>query len=182
MALKSTIFKASLQIADMDRNYYQDHSLTIARHPSETDERLMIRLLAFALHADGNLQFTKGLCADDEPELWRKSLTNEIELWIDLGLPEESRLRKACNRAQYVILYTYGGRSARIWWDRHGEKLNRFDNLQVINLPEDSTTALAGLARRSMELHCSIQDGQVCLGDASSNLLIVPEVFLQPGH
>jgi uncharacterized protein YaeQ len=177
MALKSTIFKATLQIADMDRNYYQDHHLTLARHPSETDERMMVRLLAFALHAEENLQFTKGLCADHEPDLWLKSLTGEIELWIELGLPDENRIRKACNQARQVILYSYGGRSARIWWERHAEKLQRFKNLRVINLSEAATTAMAALVRRSMELHCSIQDGQICLGDASQNLLIEPEFF-----
>lgn len=179
MALKSTIFKASLQIADMDRDYYQDHCLTIARHPSETDERMMVRLLAFALHADEYLQFTKGLCADDEPDLWLKSLTNEIDLWIDVGLPDENRIRKACNRARQVYLYCYGGRSTQIWWERHAAKLNRFQNLQVINLPAESTTAMAALAQRSMELHCSIQDGHICLGDASTNLMISPEPLLQ---
>lgn len=175
MALKSTIFKAALQIADMDRNYYLDHNLTIARHPSETDQRMMVRLLAFALHADERLQFTKGLCADDEPDLWLKSLTNEIDLWIDLGLPDENRIRKACNKSTQVYLYCYGGRSVSIWWERHADKLKRFKNLRVINLPEDSTTTLATLAQKSMELHCSIQDGQICLGDATNNLMIVPE-------
>src|SRR5680860_958910 len=110
MALKATIFKATLNIADMDRHYYADHQLTLAQHPSENDERMMIRLLAFALNAREGLEFTKGLSTDDEPELWQKSLSDEIELWIELGLPDESRLRKACNRSKQVILYTpYGG-------------------------------------------------------------------------
>ncbi|HKJ05684.1 MAG TPA: YaeQ family protein [Geopsychrobacteraceae bacterium] len=180
MALKATIHRVSLQIADMDRNYYQDHNLVIARHPSETDERMMIRLFAFVLHAAENLQFTKGLCVDDEPDLWLKNLTNEIELWIDIGLPDENRIRKACGRAREVILYCYGGRSVRIWWERNAAKLNRFKNLKIINLSAESTAALASLTRRSMELHCSIQDGQVCLGDAATNLVIIPEPFLQP--
>ena len=129
MALKATIFKATLSIADMDRHYYADHHLTLARHPSETDERMMIRLLAFALNASDRLEFTRGLSTDDEPELWQKSLSDEIELWIELGLPEESRLRKACNRAREVVLYTYGGRAVPLWWNKHQSKLARFDNL-----------------------------------------------------
>lgn len=179
MALKSTIHRVALQIADMDRNYYQDHTLTIARHPSETDERMMVRLLAFSLHADEHLQFTKGLCADDEPDLWLKSLTNEIELWIDVGLPDENRIRKACGRARQVVLYCYGGRSAQIWWEKNSPKLNRFKNLQVVNLPAESTTALATLSQRSMDVNCAIQDGQLCLGDGTNNLVIAPESFLQ---
>jgi len=118
MALKSTIFKADLQIADMDRNYYQGHSLTLARHPSETDERMMVRLLAFALFADERLEFGRGLSADDEPALWRKDLTGAIELWIEVGLPDERELRKACGRAERVVVLCYGGRGAELWWDR----------------------------------------------------------------
>jgi uncharacterized protein YaeQ len=175
MALKATIFKATLNIADMDRHYYADHHLTLARHPSETDERMMIRLLAFALNADEHLEFTKGLSTDDEPELWQKSLSDEIELWIELGLPEESRLRKACNRAKKVVLYTYGGRAVPVWWDKHHHKLSRFDNLTVINLPQEATEALAELARRSMHVQVTIQDGEVSISNEDDLVNITPK-------
>lgn len=181
MALKSTIFKATLQITDMDRGYYQNHSLTIARHPSETDERMMVRLLAFALHADDELTFTKGLCVDEEPALWQKDLTGNLDLWIDVGLPDENRLRKACSRAGQVVLYCYGGRSVQIWWERNADKLGRLKNLKVFNLPAESTADLKNLTDRSMEFHCSIQDGQICLGNESTTLIIEPEK-LQQGH
>ncbi|MCG7200753.1 YaeQ family protein [Marinobacter pelagius] len=179
MALKATVFKATLNIADMDRHYYADHHLTLARHPSETDERMMVRLLAFVLNADEHLEFTRGLSTDDEPELWRKSLSGEIELWIELGLPDESRLRKACNRAQKVVLYTYGGRAVSLWWDKHHNKLARFNNLTVINLPQEGTEALAGLAERTMNLQCTIQDGEVGIGDANTLVNLSPS-RLQP--
>ncbi len=175
MALKATIFKATLNIADMDRHYYADHHLTLARHPSETDERMMIRLLAFALNADEHLEFTKGLSTDDEPELWQKSLSDEIELWIELGLPEESRLRKACNRAKKVVLYTYGGRAVPVWWDKHHHKLSRFDNLTVINLPQEATEALAELAQRSMHVQVTIQDGEVSISKQDDLVSITPQ-------
>ncbi len=175
MALKATIFKATLNIADMDRHYYADHHLTIAQHPSETDERMMIRLLAFALNADEHLEFTKGLSTDDEPELWQKSLSDEIELWIELGLPEEGRLRKACNRARQVILYTYGGRAVPLWWDKHHHKLSRFDNLTIVNLPQEATEALAGLAQRSMHIQVTIQDGVIGVADDSQHVQLEPE-------
>lgn len=161
MALKATIFKADLQIADMDRNYYRDHALTIARHPSETDERMMVRILAFALHADESLSFGKGLSADDEPDLWRKDLTGAIETWIDVGLPDEKLIRRACGRARRVFVYSYGGRGADIWWNQNGGKLERLDNLTVINLPEAASRAVAKLAQRNMQLQCTIQDGQI---------------------
>ena len=116
MALKATIFKAGLQIADMGRNYYHDHALTLARHPSETSERMMVRLLAFALNASETLTFGKGLSTDDEPDLWQKDLTGAIDLWIDVGLPDEKSIRKACGRAAQVRIYSYGGRNAELWW------------------------------------------------------------------
>ena len=181
MALTATIFKASLEIADIDRNYYASHQLTVARHPSETDQRMMVRLLAFALHAGNDLAFTRGLCVDDEPELWQKNLSGEVALWIDIGLPDERRIRKACQRAENVILYLYGGRAAGLWWQRHAEALQRFANLRVFELSEEHTTALAGFVRRGMTLQCTVQDGQVWLSDECHNLAITP-VVRKPGR
>ena len=178
MALKATIYKASLGIADMDRHYYADHALTLAQHPSETDERMMIRLLAFALNADGNLTFTRGLSTDDEPDLWEKDLTGHIRLWIELGLPDEDRIRKASNRADKVIVYAYGGRQAGIWWDKHHNKLERYINVTVINLPEEATTELPSLMERTMTLQLTIQDGDVTIGNHSNMVSIRPEYFM----
>ena len=175
MALKATICKATLNIADMDRHYYADHHLTIAQHPSETDERMMIRLLAFALNAGEHLEFTKGLSTDDEPELWQKSLSDEIELWIDLGLPDEDRIRKACNRAREVVLYTYGDRAFPVWWDKHRGKLERFGNLQIVHLPGEPVEALAKLADRSMGFQVTIQEGEVTFSNESTLASITPE-------
>ena len=169
MAIKATIFKANLQIADMERHYYQDHTLTLARHPSETDERMMVRLLVFALHAHEFLTFGQGLSADDEPDLWQKDLTGAIELWIDVGLPDEKLIRKACGRAKQVIIYAYGGRAADMWFAQNSRQLERLRNLTVINLPVESTRAIARLAQRTMDLQCTIQDGQVWLGDGDES-------------
>lgn len=161
MALKATIFKASLQIADMDRHYYATHALTIARHPSETDERMMVRLLAFARHAHEQLVFGKGLSEADEPDLWEKDLTGAIELWVDVGLPEEKRILKASGRAKQVAIYTYGGHGAKLWWKAIAIKLARLKNLTVIDLPMPVTQALSKLAQRNMQFSCNIQDGGV---------------------
>lgn len=176
MALKATIFKAALQIADMDRNYYHDHALTLARHSSETDERMMVRLLAFALHAHEALAFGKGLSADDEPDLWQKDLTGIIETWIDVGQPDEKRIRKACARANHVFIYTYSGRGADIWWTQNSSQLERIKNLAVFNLPQDTSRTLAALAKLKMQLHCTIQDRQIWLADdaASVQIELVP--------
>lgn len=179
MALKATIFKADLQVTDTDRHYYQSHALTIARHPSETDERMMARLLAFALHASESLEFSKGLSTSDEPALWEKSFDGEIGTWIDVGQPEEKRIRKACGRARQVFIYSYGGRTADLWWKEVHDKLDRFDNLTVINLPETATTELAGLVQRTMQLQCTIQEGQVWLS-SDITVEIEPQVWLKP--
>jgi len=179
MALKATIFKATLQIADMDRHYYKDMGLTIARHPSETDERMMVRLLAFVHQASETLLFTRGLSTDDEPDLWQKGLTGEIQTWIDVGQPDEKRIRKACGRARQVFIFTYGGRSAEIWWQQMENKLQRFNNLSVINLAEDTTRALATLSRRTMELHCTIQDGQVWVAGEDNSVPVDPVIWKQ---
>lgn len=160
MALKATVFRAELQVSDMDRNYYATHSLTLARHPSETDERLMVRLLAFALHADERLEFGRGLSSDDEPDLWRKSRSGEIELWIDLGQPDEARIRKACGRARQVVVINYRGHGADPWWHKAARTLSRCDNLTVIDLSPETVDALAAVADRGMRLQCMIQDGQ----------------------
>jgi uncharacterized protein YaeQ len=174
MALTATIFKAELQIADMDRGYYGDHALTIARHPSETDERMMVRLLVFALHASERLQFTRGLCADEEPDLWQKGLMGEIETWIEVGLPDEKRLRKASRQAQQVYVYAYGGRGVSTWWEKIPEGVRSLENLVVLRLEREATQALAALAEKSMRLQCTVQEGQVWLGDGQRTAFIEP--------
>lgn len=178
MALKSTIFKAELSVSDLDRHYYGTHALTLARHPSETDERLMVRLLAFALYADEALGFGRGLSTEDEPALWRKDLTGAIELWIDVGLPDEADIRRACGRAAQVVVLSYGGRQAEMWWDGVQSKLARQSNLTVLRLPRETTQALADLAGRSMQLQVSIQDGALWL-TAGDQMLHVEPVRLQ---
>jgi uncharacterized protein YaeQ len=181
MALKSTIFKAELQIADMDRSYYADHSLTLARHPSETDERMMVRVLAFALFADEALTFGRGLCADDEPDLWQKDLTGVIQLWLDVGLPDEKWVRKACNRAQRTVIVCYGGRAAEVWWGQNRDKLARLPSLTVLSLPAEASQALAAMARRSMRLQCTLQEGQVWVTDGQDSVHLEPSILLATG-
>jgi uncharacterized protein YaeQ len=178
MAQAATIFKVELHIADMDRGYYADHHLTVARHPSETDERMMVRLLAFALHAGERLAFTRGLSSeDDEPDLWQKSLTDEVEVWVDVGLPDERRLRKASRKAEQVYIYAYGGRGVTSWWQKTAAAARDFDNLHITNLPYEATQALAQLVARSMELQCTIQEGQVWLGNGEHTVFIEPETL-----
>lgn len=175
MALKATVFKVQLQIADMDRHYYQDHSLTLAQHPSENNERMMVRLLAFALNASPTLAFTKGLSAeDDEPELWDTTLAKEIELWVEFGQSDEKWLRKAAGRARQVQLFCYGGRSVPVWWKNNQQALERYSDLKVIDIPEEAVKAMARLVDRTMQLQCNISEGQIWLSNQEQSVLIEP--------
>lgn len=176
MALKSTIYKIDLNIADMNRQYYAQHNLTLAKHPSETDERVVVRLIGFALYAHEALIFGKGLSDDEEPDLWQKDLTGAIELWMDVGLPTEKDIRKACGRSRQVVVVLYGGRIADMWWETNSKGLLKLNNLTVINLPE--TQALARLAGKSINLSCSIQDDQILVSHDSGSFDITP-VFLK---
>ena len=163
MAMKSTVLKAELQISDMNRHYYETHSLTLAQHPSETEERMMVRVVAFALHASERLAFTRGISTEDEPDIWDKDLTDHITVWVDLGQPDDKRIRKACGRADAVFIYTYQPRNAGPWWAKSEETLVRFDKLSVLSLETVSATALADLCDRNMALTCTIQDDAIYL-------------------
>jgi uncharacterized protein YaeQ len=177
MALKSTIFKADLQLADLDRGYFAEHALTLARHPSETDERMMVRLLAFALNASETLAFGRGLSTEDEADLQDLDATGAIERWIDVGLPDEKAIRRACNRSRQVVVLAYGGRAADIWWQQNADKLKGQKSLRVLQLAAEEGKALAALAERTMKLQCTIQDGVVWLGSDSQQVELRPQVL-----
>lgn len=181
MALTATIRKAELQISDMDRGYYATHNLTLAQHPSETDERLMVRLLAFALNAEERLEFGKGLSTEDEPDLWQHDYTGAIEQWIDLGHPDESRVRKASNRSQRVQVVNYGGRASDIWWEKQCKALARFGNLSVVDLPGEFVEQWGTQIQRAMRWNVLIQDGEVQLLNDQMQLDVIP-VWRKPAQ
>ena len=174
MAQNATIYKVELSVSDMDRHYYETHKLTIAKHPSETDERLMVRILAFALNAHENLEMTKGLSTDDEPDIWQKSLSGELDVWVALGLPSEKVMRQSCGKARKVMVYPYGGKPAEIWWDKIKNSVIRFDNLQVMNLSEQDTAELSRLAARAMKVQVNIQEGDVMVSVGDTIVYVTP--------
>jgi uncharacterized protein YaeQ len=178
MALKSTIFKANLQIADIDHGYYADHALTLARHPSETDERMLVRLVALALNAhklqsvlagDGTLAFGAGLSNPDDPDVFLRDYTGQTRLWIEVGQPEEKPITKACSKADEVLLYCFN-HAAEVWWKSIESKLSRLDKLSVFRVPTAASQALAALAQRSMQLQATVQEGVLMLGDGTHNV------------
>lgn len=182
MALKSTIYKANLSVADIDHGYYADHALTLARHPSETDERMMIRLAALALQAhrlqtvcqgDGTLAFGAGLSDPDEPDVWLRDFTGQTRLWIEVGQPEDKPLAKACNKADAVVVYAFH-HAAEVWWRGIENKLTRLDRLEVWRMPTEASQALAALAERSMQLQATIQEGALMLSNGRRTVTIEP--------
>jgi uncharacterized protein YaeQ len=175
VALKATIFRAELTVSDLDRGHFATHAITLARHPSETDERMMVRVLAFALNADERLAFGRGLSSEGEADLCRTDLTGAIDLWIDVGLPDEREVRKACGRAARVAVYTYGT-GAGLWWKQNAAALERLSNLAVTEIPLDASRALAARAARSMKLQSTIQDGHVWFSDEGDSLTVEPLV------
>jgi uncharacterized protein YaeQ len=178
MAIKATIIKLDLTISDMDRNYYQQHNLTMAQHPSETEQRLILRTIAFTLFAREDLQFTKGLSEDSVPDLWQKSLIDDIELWIDLGQPDEKRIRKACHKAKEVIILSYGDNAAGMWWKSVEGKAKGFKNLSVFHISTEQYNSLSQLMQRHLVLNASIQDEELWLSDDKYNLHITPQKWL----
>ena len=174
MAQNATIYKVELSVSDMDRHYYETHKLTVAKHPSETDERLMVRIIAFALNAHESLEMTKGISTDDEPDIWQKSLSGELDVWVALGLPSEKVIRQSCSKAGKVIVYPYGGRTAEMWWDKIKNSTTRFDNLHVFSFSETDTGALARLASRAMKIQVNIQDGEVMVSVGDSIAYVTP--------
>ena len=179
MSPKSTVVKVELQVSDMDRHYYAQHNLTLAQHPSETDTRLLVRLLAFALYADERLEFGRGLSDESEPDLWQRDYVGDILLWIDLGQPDESRIRKACARARRVVVVNYGGNAADVWWGKNAAGLARFENLTVLDLDPKAIDDMLAHIQRGMRLTAMIQDEEVQLMSDSLSVTLRPRVRMR---
>ncbi len=179
MALKATIYKATIQVADMDRNLYGDHELTIARHPSETDERMLVRLLAFALNVPddgdhGALEFAKDMWDADEPALWQKDLTGQMMHWIEVGQPDDRRMLQCSARSRRASVYSFNSSTPQ-WWSGVREKIARARNLTIWQVPSAQSQALAALANRSMKLDVTVQDGAVWMGDGKHSMEVSPQ-------
>ena len=175
MAANATIYKMALNIANMDDHYYGEHNLTLAKHPSENDFRMMIRLACFVFNADEDLRFGEGIATEDEPDLWQKALNGDIKLWIDLGQPDEKRIRKACGKSEKVIIYTYAEGPALAWWKQAEKVLSRFKNLSVLFLRIDGD--IEALANRTMDLQCNISDGELTLMHEEKSVSITRELW-----
>ncbi|NVJ66646.1 MAG: YaeQ family protein [Gammaproteobacteria bacterium] len=172
MALKATIYKATVNISDLDTHYYNELNLTIAQHPSESDKRMMVRLVAYILNVQERLEFTKGLSEEGEPEIWAKNYTDDIELWIELGRPDEARLRKASHKSKQVIVYTYDDNASAIWWKSNHNKLRDYKNLSVFSINDEQAAGIESMIERTMQLQATIEDGQLWLSNSEKSQLI----------
>jgi uncharacterized protein YaeQ len=180
MAIRSTVHKAELSIADIDRHHYADHAFTLARHPSETEERLMVRLVAFAMHAHERLVPAGGISTEDEPDFWRVDDTGAIQQWIQVGLPDERLLRKASGRSDEVVLVTYGGRKAEVWRQENAAALHKLRKLTVWCLAEEECEALQPLVERTMRLGVTIQDGRLLFAGDKGSAEVTPVRWQHP--
>ena len=184
MALKATIYKAGIELSDLDRNVYRDHSVTVARHPSETDERLLVRLLAFALNAPADqnenpLELAKDMWEPDEPSLWQKDLTGRVTHWIEVGQPDEKRLLRTAARVDRMTVYSFNS-STPIWWKDLENRLTRLRNLTVWQIPSKESQALAALAQRTMKLQVTVQDGSIWVGEGGRSVEITLHRLMGP--
>ncbi|MGP1614806.1 MAG: YaeQ family protein [Pollutimonas bauzanensis] len=172
MALRATISKLELHVADMVRGYYDSHTLTVARHPSETQERMMLRVLAFALYASEGMAFTRGLSTTEEPSLWEKDLTGTILTWIELGHPDERRMLQASGKSQKVVVLCYGGHASQVWWQGAQAGVARAQNLVVLAVHPAQVQALARFAQRNMTLHVTIEEGTALVSSADDSVAV----------
>ncbi len=173
MALKPTIYKAQVSLADSDQNCFEELTLTIAKHPSETIERMTTRLLAFCINNARGLEFTKGLSTADEPDIWQHADNGEIEHWVELGQPEEPRLRKACGKAKRVSVYSFG-KSADTWWKLNSEAIGALPRMQVWKFSWPEVEAASKLMNRTMKLGLSIVGGTLYLDDGTDSVTLEP--------
>jgi uncharacterized protein YaeQ len=173
MALKATIFKVKLSLSNLNIHHYDDYTLTLARHPSENNLRMMARVLAFCLNAqEENLAFTKGISDDTEPDLWKINHDGSIEHWIELGHLDERRIRQAAAKARKVSIYTYQGEQSLRWFSSIENSLSRFDNLNITHLAFSEEGSIETLVERGMNITCSIEENEIWLSTESERLMV----------
>lgn len=175
MALGAVVYKAQLSISNLDRGWYGQPVLTIARHPSETEKRLMLRMLAWCVRAGDRLEFGRGLSSEGEPALWEIDDTGAIVDWVELGAPDVRTVRKAAGKSERVLVLAYDADRTGPWWKSVKGELSKIDKLSVIFIPDAEAEALAAMASRSMKLAVTIQDGVIWVNSDSADVQINPE-------
>lgn len=176
MALRSSIFKANISLANLNTQIYDDIALTLALHPSETEERMMYRILAYLFCLQERLEFTEGLNNPDLPDIWQKDFTGAIEHWVDLGFPDEKRIKKALGRSNKVSIFTYNHFKFKIWFEKVSSNLINNPKVFVYCFEDNQPGELLQLVERSMILNCVIEDEQIFL----SNNTVRAQINIKP--
>lgn len=171
MAEKATIYKANLTLSDMDRNVYGDFNLTIALHPSETIERMMVRILAFCYRATENLTFSKGLSSPEEPDLWLKHDNGTILEWIEVGQPAPDRLKKAANQSLAVKVFSYG-RGMDVWWKTNAAAIRNLPKVTIHSFDADELQQLVALVDKTMNFTITITETIAYISSATDNITV----------
>jgi uncharacterized protein YaeQ len=177
MALKPTLYKIHLQLVDTDRDVYDNCKFTLTQHPSETVSRMMVRLMVFAINYHQDLQFTKGLSSQDEPDIWQISPTLEIQSWIEVGQASADRMRKGVSRSRKVLLYAYGTETA-VWWQKSAAAFKSLPHIQVFKFDHRQISPLADLVERKMQLTVSISAGELYINAGEKELSLSLERLL----
>lgn len=172
MALKATIFKAKVSLSNLNIHHYDDLTLTIARHPSENNLRMMVRILAYLMSAQEELSFTKGISSDSEPDIWKINHDGSIDHWIELGNLDERRIRQSCAKAKKVTIYTYQGNQSLSWFKTLENGLSRFENLDIINFTFPNDQSIEDFAERGMNISCTIEDSEIWLSADEDRICI----------
>ncbi len=175
MAEKATIYKTNITLSDTDRHYYADLNLTIALHPSETLERMMVRILAYCFRATEDIAFTRGLSSVDEPDLWIKSADGRILEWIEVGQPAPERLKKASGQSVAVKVFAYG-RGMDIWWNNNAPAIKVLPKVTVYSFAAEELQALTTLVEKTMTLTVTIAENTAYVANESHNMMVT----LQP--
>ncbi len=182
MALGATIYKATLDVSDIDRGYYESRVLTVARHPSETESRMMLRILAYALYAGEHVEFGRGISTEDEAALWEINDAGDIGRWIEIGVPDTKTVRRAAGKSDDVVVLAYDEARIEPWWASHKGDFSKVSKLSVRWIADEDLAKLATMAKRNMKLAATIQDGIVWLADDTCNLEIEIRSLMRRGE
>jgi len=164
MAIGASIYKVNLNLSNFNTHYYHDFNLTMAKHPSENEARMMFRLAAFCYCAHEDLEFTKGLSTQDEPELWQKDLTGDILHWIELGQPDEKRIKQAAGKSRKVSIFTTNPNSALEWESKIKKKVSS-DKVNIYHLDVTDNGPIDRFVEKSMILSCTLEDNLMHLSN-----------------
>ncbi len=177
MARKAAIHRAQIELSHVDRGVYGEIRVTVARHPSETSERMLARLLAFALRHEEGLEFGRGVSTPEEPDAWSRDPDGRIRQWIEVGQPDAQRLVKAARQSERATLFAFGSGVER-WRRAQLEGRPLPPNLHVARIDDAFLDALASSLDRTLRWTLTVSEGALFLAQDGATHETVPEQWL----